>query len=188
MPAEDMAKPKTIQYRFVEEGEGTNRHQLYRLMDELIAQHHPDLVEFKIGIFYRKGFKPDKDGKLILGQARKASEIERQIHNYHAMIVLNEEWWNDPGTNSAQKRAIMDHELCHLKADKDANEDVKRDEQGGPCLRMAKHDLEEFEEIVSRHGLYTQNLQRMAAAMYNARNENNNRRANDTEEDALEER
>lgn len=49
----------------------------------------------------------------------------------------------------AQRIALIDHELCHCAWD---------EVDGAPSIRG--HDLEEFEEIVERHGMWRESLKR----------------------------
>jgi hypothetical protein len=169
MPADEI-RPKPVPYRFIkpEDAEGV-QNEWYKEKDNLIAQYHSHLVEFRIGLMWKRGWKPDKDGKLILGMARKASESDRQIHGYHGMIYLNEEFYHEPQTTHDQKIAVLDHELCHFAPEKDKNGDTRKDEDGEPCIRVVRHDLEEFECIVNRRGLYTQAIQRMAGEIFRVR-------------------
>jgi len=44
------------------------------------------------------------------------------------------------------KLALLDHELCHCGTSKNA--------KGEPVYYLRRHDLEEFEEVVRRHGLW----------------------------------
>lgn len=64
------------------------------------------------------------------------------------MIEINKQAW-DP-LNKKQKRALIDHELCHCLWDV---------EKG---LYMRTHDVEEFSEIIKRHGLWQPDVQLFA--------------------------
>jgi len=170
MPADQEARPKPVNYRKIAEtNEAGQRTRWYVEMDRLIAAHHPGLVEFKIALLWRKGWKPDKDGRLILGQAVKASPDASQFHGIHGYIRLNEEYFHDPETPEEHKIAILDHELCHFDREVDKEGDTRMDEDGQPLIRMKKHDVEEFECIIDRHGLYTDRLRTVAGTMHNAR-------------------
>lgn len=169
MPAR-LAKPKTVSYSPIPQMDGDGQPtRWYREMAALIASHHPDLVEIKIGLQWYKGWKPDADGKLCLGTASLSSAREQQWHGFNCFVNLNEDWYHDPQTRDLDKIAVLDHELCHFAVVKDDNGDTKKDEKGQPVVRIVKHDLEEFEKIVNRYGLYTDNLRRMAGAIYEAR-------------------
>lgn len=67
--------------------------------------------------------------------------------NWSTWVVLSDE----------QKEALVDHELTHC---------VYKDSRSGdiaPAVRQ--HDLEEFREIVDRHGLWSPGVKAMARSM-----------------------
>lgn len=170
MPEERESKPRPVNYKRIPETDQNGRKtRWYEEMEKLIGEYHPSLVEFKIALVWRKAWKPDKDGRLILGQALKVSPEATQFHGYHGYIRLNEEWYHTVGVGEQEKIAVLDHELCHFEREVDKNDDTKKDEDGQPIIRMVKHDLEEFVAIVDRYGLYTDCLRQMAGTMYNAR-------------------
>ena len=49
----------------------------------------------------------------------------------------------------------------------DTNGEPKQDEQGRTVYRIRRHDIEEFQDVVARHGLYTGKLEEFAAAAIN---------------------
>lgn len=62
--------------------------------------------------------------------------------------------------------ALLDHELCHAAPSLDDETlDVKYDERGRPVWRVRKHNIEEFTEVVERHGLWKKDLERFAEAI-----------------------
>ena len=126
MPDEVAQKP--VSYRPIGEtnADGTPN-RWYVEMRRLVAQYHPHLVDVNIGLIWRRGIKPDKDGKLILGQARKPAEPDRPFHGYHCSIVLNEEYFHNQGVPDLHKIIVLDHELCHLKRELDKNGDPRHD-------------------------------------------------------------
>lgn len=141
------------------------RPDLYQLMDELIASHHSDLESCRIALVWRYGWKANDDGQVILGQFKKCSSLEVQMHGYDAKILLNYEAWTGVDFSEGQQRALLDHELCHgaLKLDKEGDPAVDPN-TGRLKYRTRKHDCEEFDAIVERHGLWTGNIRRLAAA------------------------
>lgn len=68
-----------------------------------------------------------------------------------------------------QRRALLDHELCHaeVKLDDRTSEPV-HDERGRKVYRMRKHDIEEFSAVVERNGIYKRDLEHFAAALNRA--------------------
>lgn len=147
------------------------RPDLYALMDELIESHHEDLESCRIALIWRYGWKADDDGRLKLGQFQKASSLEVQLHGYDAKILLNFEAWEAADFTEEQRRALLDHELCHGALKLDAEGDPAVDPNTGRLkYRVRKHDHEEFACIMERHGLWTRNAEAFAlAAMRGAR-------------------
>jgi len=148
------------------DGEGNvaeSEHYLYTMMDELIAAYHPDLSVGNIQLWWKSNFKEDRSGMLVCGRCHIVDEKMRQVGDVDIIIELNEQVFNDPDTTNELKRAIMDHELCHPRPIID-NEtgDQREDVQGRKLWFNRKHDLEEFREIVERHGFYRQEVQDFA--------------------------
>jgi len=169
-----MPEPKKVPYSLIppvlttDDGEVPNH--IYVMMEEIKTAHHlPGLAYCKVALMWRKEWKPDRDGIIPLGRAMKISDREKQLVEYDVMILLNYEWWNDPRTTPAQKQALLDHELCHFKPVLDDPEDpdstYRNDETGRTLFYLRKHDIEEFQEIIARHGLYKDDLQRTYAVM-----------------------
>lgn len=135
----------------------------YRIMEDLVERHHADLVDAKIAIAWRYGKKDDADGRLWLGQAKKGSDLDRSLHGYDFVILLNYEAWQAVSVEQ-WRVALIDHELTHCTVSKDSNGEAKTDEAGRIVYRTRKHDLEEFREIVARHGQWKQDIVDFVAA------------------------
>jgi hypothetical protein len=60
---------------------------------------------------------------------------------------------------------VIDHELCHAQVSMDSNGEPKTDENGRTVYRTRKHDIEEFKEVVARHGLYKSDVESFAKAI-----------------------
>lgn len=134
----------------------------YRIMDALIVQHHPHLADANIAIAWRFGWTEDADGRLRLGQCSKGSDLDRELHGFDFVILLNHEAWNHAEFTEKQRRMLIDHELCHAQVAEDEDGEVKRDVKQRIVYRIRKHDIEEFEEIVQRHGFQTAALESFA--------------------------
>ena len=139
----------------------------YRIMDGLVSKCHGHLKEAKIAIAWRFGWSQDADGRLKLGQAKKGSDLDREMHKHDFVILLNHEAWNKGGLDQKQKVAVLDHELTHCEVTNDSNGEAKTDEQGRTVWRIRRHDIEEFKDVVSRNGLYTHTLEEFAKAGIN---------------------
>ncbi len=153
---------KTVTVKLLEREHAGKVTTAYRLMEELIDAHHPRLEGSKIAIAWRFGKRSDADGRLWLGSMKKGSDLDRTMHGYDGVLTLNHEVWNSSDFSEAQMRALLDHELCHLDVMNDSNGDPKLDEEGRKVYRIRKHDVEEFTEIVARHGCWKDDLRRFA--------------------------
>lgn len=157
----DKTKPKAINYSLIQREENAKGElpEVYRLLDELVAAHHPHLASATIAIAWQFGINEDADGHYVLGRARKASDIDYQLHGYDFLITLNSEAWNRADFTGEMRRALLDHELCHCAVTQDASGEDKVDEHGRTVWRIRKHDIEEFHEVVTRHGVWKKDLQ-----------------------------
>lgn len=156
-----MSKPKAVNYILI----GTDT-EPYRILSEVREEFHEELRGASIALAWQRSLKPDTDGHLVLGKCMKASDLQRELVDYDFVILLNSEVWNDEGFTIEKKRALIDHELCHAApaVDKET-EEQKVDERGRRVWRLRKHDIEEFREIVERHGCYKSDLEAFAEAL-----------------------
>lgn len=153
-----MARPKKINYQLLDR---ITTPEPYQILDKM-RLFHGELQEANIAIAWRKRLSTDKDGHLVLGKCMRASDLQRELADYDFVILLNREIWGDEVFTEDKKRALMDHELCHAARAFDAEGNEQRDERGRPVWRTRKHDIEEFQEIVKRHGCYKKDLERFA--------------------------
>lgn len=146
-------KAKRSTYEIVREDE---RPELYDLMNDLVADHHDELRDARIAIAWRHGWKPDADGRTTLGQLKKASDLDRQLHSFDLIVLLNFEVWTSVSFTEAQQRALFDHYLERgaLQVDAETGE-PKYTPDGKLQYRLRKPDIEEFGAIVRRHGMWT---------------------------------
>lgn len=157
-------KPKRVTYELITR-ESPIGPGLYGLLHELVAAYHEDLRDARIALAWCTSWKPDVDGKVILGKCKKASDLDRELAAFDFIILLRRAFWLDLRVTDAQRAALLDHELCHAALKYDERGEPVLDERGRPVYRIRKHDLEEFSDIVTRHGLWTVDLERFAAAL-----------------------
>src|SRR5438105_593835 len=162
------SKPKKVSYRLITNGTDEGR-AMYRLLRELVTAHHPDLLGAQIALAWCTSWKPDVDGIVTLGKCKKASDLDRELAVYDFIILLRESFWTDPLVTDAQRRALLDHELCHAAVKLDDHGEPVEDERGRTVYRVRKHSIEEFTEIVERHGTYKRDLETFATALDRAR-------------------
>lgn len=137
----------------------------YLILDKLVAAHHHHLHDARIALAWHYGWRADQDGRIQLGKARKARELEYRLHGYDFVIELNHEAWNTAEFTEAQCFALIDHELCHCSVSTDPEGTRKTDKRTGrPAWRIRKHDVEEFQEVVARHGTWKRDVEDMVRA------------------------
>lgn len=153
---------------------------------KIINEFHPQLEETPIVFFFEDKGKR-KGGKNVLGYARLLTESDRsflaalqasgslelddscslpmilidcepkkdgefRLFPEGFAITIHLEAWCK--LLASQKKALVDHELCHCF--------MEFDENNEPKLSMRGHDIEEFADIVARHGLWKQDLEDFA--------------------------
>ena len=138
----------------------------YARLDALVRAHHDDLTDARIALAFCTSWSADVDGKVTLGRCRRASSLDRELHEWDFVILLNESWWTDESVTPIQRDALLDHELCHaaVKIDKQTN-DPALDARGRVIYRLRKHDLEEFACIAERYGVWKRDLEVFAQSL-----------------------
>lgn len=143
---------------------------------DLIHDYHTHLAAVRIEFVFAS--EPIKEkGKSVWGRAKKvtglnawlASEIEVRDANppkeFFVIEVVKPIWLQ---LDEKSKKALVDHELEHCEVDIDTSK-----------LSIRGHDLEEFNSIVRRHGLWK------AAVELFLRAANNHQKGLFTAEDVL---
>jgi hypothetical protein len=160
-------KRKKISYELIKQDSMAGR-PMYAMLDDLVEEHHDEITNARIALAWALSWKPDVDGHVKLGQMKKASDLDRELHPFDFVCLLNAEWWQDGRVVDAQRRALLDHELCHATVKLDEDGEPARDSKDRVVYRLRKHDIEEFSEIVARHGCYKRDLETFAAALRRA--------------------
>lgn len=137
--------------------------EAYKLLKEVRDQDHGDTKAARVALAWRLRMKPDKDGRLELGRCIKVSDLYREYADFDFIITLNKEVWEDLRFTREKKLALVDHEMCHAApVYDDETGEHKTDERGRYLFRTRKHSIEEFHEIVKRHGCYKADLEAFA--------------------------
>ena len=119
----------------------------------LIPTHHTRLAEARIAYLFVESLT--RKGKDCLAKIKRAGALERYLGQVDYVVTVNHETWQH--LTEAQRRALIDHELCHCT--------VTSDKSGHPRYGLRGHDLEEFAEVVERHGLWQQDVEDFAAVV-----------------------
>jgi len=127
---------------------------------KLIQSNHEHLKSVAIAYLMHK-VDNDKKNPLALpdkrqGQSHKIASAKVVPANYHALtgfdflLTVDERFWLM--LDESKKIALIDHELKHMRYDVD----------GFYC---ADHDIQEFADIVVRHGKWKADIQRFFDAV-----------------------
>lgn len=140
-----------------------------RIATGLIPAHHPHLEGIRIEYVFRDT-AAKKAGKEVWGTARKVSglnaylaatgdevPVDTDVEDLFVIEIAEDIWAK---LNDRQRRALVDHELCHCG--------ITVDDAGEVSLTMIGHDLEEFASIVERHGLWRADVEVFARAAWEA--------------------
>lgn len=72
------------------------------------------------------------------------------------LIVLDRDFWME--ADEVTRRALLEHELMHVKQERDKEGDPKFDRDGNPVFGLVGHDVEEFNYIVRKYGAWSPDL------------------------------
>ena len=138
------------------------------IADKLIRAHHPDLADVDIRYVFRDKAARSR-GKTVLGKAKLITGLnmflatgrESDVSSSEEcepffVIELAEDTWRVLDTG--QRKALVDHELCHCIIELD-------DDTGEPRARLRAHDVEAFVAEIERHGLWKPELEDLAKAV-----------------------
>lgn len=154
-----------MQYRVAEE--------VRKIAQPIVADHHRHLVNTRIEFLFSYN-TPTSGGQEVWAKSRKisglsaflASEdeypkawVEKEANEAGAsgedapgypgpffVMVVASPIWHD--LTLEQKHALVDHELCHMEKDEDSGK-----------LATRGHFIEEFPEVLKRHGLWSRESQ-----------------------------
>lgn len=146
--------------------------EVKELAERIIDEYHPHLVDAKdlIGYYYRKG-TPAVDWA---GKAKKCTAFERHATGYLLFVFIDADAWQY--YKDEQRVALVDHELCHFSRSFTVTIDpktLKEEKSWDPAdepesWSIRDHDVEEFSDIVKRHGLWETGIERFAEAVRDA--------------------
>lgn len=165
---EPKPKPrKAVAVKLIEREHAGKITAAYKLLDQLVAKTHKHLAEGKFAFAWRFGWKADSDGRIKMASVKKGSDLDRELNGFDFVILINHEVWNSGAFKTDQMIALIDHQLCHCQVSIDSSGEKKTDDQDRIVYRLRKHDIEEFRDVVARHGCYTDDLQEFFESIKN---------------------
>ncbi len=109
---------------------------------ELIGVFHAELRNAKVAYLFRQSMGSSM--RTVWAKASKSSGREHHLSGYDFVLVFNWSMWRD--LNVPQRAALVDHELEHCGMGDEGE------------YQAVAHDLEEFNTIVRRWGLWRSSL------------------------------
>ena len=134
--------------------------QILELLAEVMREHHRPLAEYgvEVGVL----FASNSEGPALVSRGvpcaatiKVVSLKDRVTKHYDAELVIDLRWWDD--ARQPHRRALLDHELSHLKLAKVEMGECTRDDLGRPKLKTVPGDLnppDAFLEVIERHRLF----------------------------------
>lgn len=124
---------------------------------EVLPRWHDHLRKPHILYLFQDKLPPNK-GRAVMAKIRKATATERFIGQYHLVLVVSEMVWRAIDEN--KRIALLDHEFCHVQYDDDKM-----------TYRLVGHDLEEFRDVVRRHGAWFADIEMFNEAVAESQGE-----------------
>jgi predicted metallopeptidase len=116
------------------------------LAQGLIGAHHPHLNGARIRYIFRSKHKKS-NMREVWGTASLATGRMEYFAQADFIIEVAQDIWHS--ISEKQRLALVDHELCHC---------VESRSKGPNLWAIRGHDVEEFEEIIRRHGPWKSDL------------------------------
>ena len=141
---------------------------VHAFVEDVMHRYHRDLVENDVTVEVL--FAHGGDGPAITHQGWPAMALvkinpqkERAAGLKDARIVVDGDRWED--WDDRRRTAIIDHELQHLRVQRDKWGGVKTDACNRPLLEMREHDWQfgGFDTLVRRHGINSVEAQSVAS-------------------------
>ena len=117
--------------------------EIISIAEDLIQKYHPYLEEARIAFVFQDE-ATETDGRFELAKTSKVPPKMQPLMEYDFLIVIAEDIWGALSSNAQE--ALIDHELCHC-----GGNDVSG-------FKIAHHDIEEFAEVLERHGAWNAGL------------------------------
>lgn len=124
--------------------------------EELIGHFYPKLAGLNIQYLFRDEAAVS-NGKVTVAMACRVDDRNWALSHVDFIIEVAKDVWN--AAEPRFRRAVIDHELQHIGLHCDEQGAIKKDAKTNRVKGyIRKHDMEEFEAVVSRHGSYRGDL------------------------------
>lgn len=142
-------------------------HDVAKIGSDLIEKYHPHLKGRRVEFLYSAKAKKT-NGKTALGWAEVVSglaayfgqdgaERESEIGQpFFCITIWTDAWFYI--LSQKQRVALVDHDLCHLQVEEKYNKLGILTETN---FKLIGHDLEEFADVVKRHGVWLEDIQKL---------------------------
>lgn len=118
----------------------------------ILDKFHPNLKLIKIAFLFREEASITGD-RVIAGMAVKVDDRNWSLHKVDAIVEIARDVWED--ANEQFRAALIDHELSHIGIRFDENATPVMDEATNRVkVFMRPHSIEEFDDVLARHGAY----------------------------------
>lgn len=115
------------------------------IAEEIIKEKRKDILALGISVGFITSNKEKKYGrtKLVLGECKKVSDLQKVFCPYDFLIIIYEA--NCAGLSDDQMKILIWHELNHIGIDPKNGD-----------FYVKPHDVEEFDDIINAHGIHWQ--------------------------------
>lgn len=140
--------------------------QVEAIANDLISEIHEHLSPARI-LYLFTNKKRKRCDRVVLGSTQKLSGMQRFLSSgnsavedgYDFIILIGKAEWEVLEEN--QRRALVDHELCHCG--------VKDPDDEEPEWMLKGHDVEEFRDVIARHGFWKDDIKDFAKTVQQMR-------------------
>lgn len=122
--------------------EYTLSEEVEAIAKQMIEMYHPHLRTAQITYVFVDKAMRKSDGRTILGKAAGRNSLDKLLspkREDFVMIIAKDKW---DRMAEEQRRALVDHELCHMG--------IKVNAQGKSRFALRGHPIEEFPENLGR--------------------------------------
>lgn len=114
---------------------------IMELVRTTVEECHPQLDGIRLAVVMKEKATTRNHKKVLATTGKPSARMKPLLReSYHYVMVIAEDEWHE--LTMDQRKALIDHELCHCGFDDD----------GEPSI--FGHDLEEFGAVIERHGLW----------------------------------